>query len=421
MRDEINLSTFKNQYNFRIANQIRILSLLQQGPKNLNDLAKIVGISFTAINNNVTELEKYDVITLKREKKGQGKKGRIPSVASINTSIGVVCAIDLSQRNLVVTLNELDNKEIIRREIGDAFEINEEHFYKIAELIKEMLLEKAVKGRPLLYICISTPGMINKDTNDYRYVSRITCINSFNPKYFFANTFDVPVKLYNDIRIGCVAEKIYGSIPHDADYFLYVHLGRIVGTALNIDGKLYQGKRGFSGETPVFTDSDEVAKGFSRYRFQGTGDIAYQYMKIHHPELKGNEIAKKAISIEEIAKMYQEGNEEIVQIVNESAKYNAMELIRYQGTLDMEYIVIEGSILLLGKKYQDLLIQNINKYKTGEFMARIIFSKLGSEAAMLGAVHQASNLYFLRKLESITNNKSSNPNYEIATFFGDNI
>ena len=101
------MKTFTNQFSFRVDNQIKFINLLRHGPQSINYLAEKADISFTAANKIVEQLASFGILNKHNLKPSERKRGRIPSLVSINTSVGVTCAIDLSSQDLLITINDL--------------------------------------------------------------------------------------------------------------------------------------------------------------------------------------------------------------------------------------------------------------------------------------------------------------------------
>ena len=407
------MKAFANQFSFRVNNQLKFIHSLRHGPQSINFLAENANISFSVANRIVDQMVYYGILNKETPKPSEKKRGRIPTLVSIDTSVGITCAIDLSSQELIITLNDLMGNIVSKRTISDIFFVEEETLKQICSLIKEMLLEKEVDNRPLLGICIAAPGMISKITGEIKESFRIKVASNISLTNYFFNEFGVKTNIYHDVKISCLGETIEGCIPKDAKNYLYIHIGNGVGAALVIDGKIYQGKDGFSGEL------SNINGGYSNNHLYGLQHICLKAEEID-PSLK---LSKHpfAINIERMKEEYKNNNPVLIQAIDEITKLNAIQLIAYNDFLDLEYIVIEGPILLFKEKFKELLLKYINMYDQSEFRTKIIFSSLNESSSLVGTIYQANNIYFLSKLEEITNMRDPNGNYDISEAFGDYI
>ncbi len=415
----MDMQTFENQNNLRVSNQIKVLSTLKKGPQSLNALAERLNVSFTAISKIIDELEENNVVTKYRKKSKNASRGRTPVNVKINTSIGVTAAIDLSRHKLCVAICDLDSHLVIQDTYAPEDHFQETDIYLLGDMLKRLLKSPDVGGRPLLGICISCPGMIYSKTGEIKWSSKIQTYNKLSPLTYFFNEFGVPTHLYNDAKISMVGEKIYGCIPSDAKNYLFLHIGNAVGMSFSFNGKLYQGKSGFSGElTNLNLDADPICKE-NRNMLYGFEYIAHDIQEAD-PTIN---VYKKDVFInkDKIIDLYQKEEPTVTKIVNGYIKKDAIQIIAYCDLLDLEYVIIEGSFNKLGPKFKDLLLKYINEFDRSTFGSKILFSSLETPASLLGAMYQANNIYFLNRLEKITNQKSGSQDYDISESFGENI
>ena len=407
------MKTFTNQFSFRVDNQIKFINLLRHGPQSINYLAEKADISFTAANKIVEQLASFGILNKHNLKPSERKRGRIPSLVSINTSVGVTCAIDLSSQDLLITINDLTGQIIVKRTISDAPFVEEKELNQISKAIKELLLEKEVKNRPLLSICIASPGMISKNTGEIEESFRIKAASTISLANYFFNEFGVKTNIYNDVKISCLGETIEGCVPKGTKNYLYVHLGNGCGTALVIDKKIYQGNNGFSGELSNIEDNT------SNNRLFGLRSICLQAEQID-PSLKYAD-SSLVINVEKMKNDYKNNNPTLLKAIDDVARMNAIQLIAYNDFLDLEYIIIEGPVLLFKDAFKESLLKYIRMYDKVEFRAKVLFSSLNESSSLVGTIYQANSLYFLDKLEEITNKRDPKGSYDISEAFGDYI
>lgn len=407
------MKTFTNQYNFRVDNQLKFINLLRNGPQSINYLAEQTNISFTAANKIVEQLAAFGILNKHSLKPSEKKRGRIPTLVSINTAVGVTCAIDFSSQDLVISLNDLLGNVIVKRMISGVSFVEEITLSQITNEIKQMLNEKEVKNRPLLGICIASPGMISKTTGEIEESFRVKVASSISLSNYFFNEFGVKTNIYNDVKISCLGETIDGCIPKEARNYLYVHLGNGCGAALVVDKKIYQGKNGFSGELSNIKNEP------SNNRLYGLRSICLKAEEIN-PNMSYTD-KDLVIDIKKVVEDYKNENKVLLQAIDEIARLNAIQLIAYNDFLDLEYIVIEGPVLLFKEKFKESLLKYIKEYDNVEFRAKIIFSSLNENSSLVGSIYQANSVYFLNKLEEITNMRDPNGNYDISEAFGDYI
>lgn len=410
--------TFSNQYDFRVDNQLKVISALQSGQKSLNDLADKLNISFTAISKIVNQMIDYNILKRVNKKVSTSKRGRVPVLVKINNSVGVTCAIDLSSVEVAATLNNLTGHVLAKTVVGNFPVLNADTFKQVSAAIKNMLELPEIENRKLLCVCISCPGLVDKNTGELVMASRLNTDGISTPNNFFFNEFGVPVILYNDAKIACFGEKVYGSIPKEAKNFSFFHIGTSVGAALVIGGKLYQGKNGFTGEFSNYTNLEGVDYNYKN-RVVGLLELA-DYIIKKDPS-KSILLDRCIIDYEKADQLYSNNDPLFLEALEDIAKQNALQFIAYNDFLDLEYIVIEGSILKYKEKYREYLNKYLAYHSRIPFRAKIIFSSLDGQASLKGSIYKANRFYFLNKLEEITNERASSGNYAISESFSDDI
>ncbi len=401
-----------NRNNLRIENQEQVVSLLRRFPAlSIVSMAEKLGLSFPAVSNIVDELVNNGVLSVSKEKPGKGKKGRKPLSFSLNGQAGVTTAIDLSSNNLVVALFDLNDKIICKESIPNAEFIEKKHFERIAEIIPSLLKRPEVQGRKLLGIAIASPGMINARTGDYAMAYRVKDYAQFNPQNYFSNLFNVPTKLYNDVRVGALAEKIFGSVPQGMHNFLYMHIGSNSGLALFLNDKLYTGINGYSGEISVYNQVDDLSKNCRHNKL-------YSLRRLYAKIAEEKNLDRKELDLEQLLTWQKEKDPIATRCIEESAKYNALAIIGYADLLDLEGVILEGPIVALGEEYRSLLLKYINLYDAHEVRVRLLFSGLQQSNNLLGAAYLANSLHFSKVIEEITKKRlardeSTTPSQEI--------
>ena len=406
------------QNDIRIKHQIDIMNLLRRGRTTLTDIAECLDVSFTAAKKIVEELIQNDLVIYSSKNKSP-VRGRKPIFVEINNKIGVVGVVDYSSGNAHVLLATLDSNIVVEEYIPDVPYITRQVLAQTEEIVRKLLLDPKVNGRPLLSICVISPGIMRAD--DYEFVSSRVVnpadLTKVNPVLHFSNAFNVKVEMHNDVRIGCFGEMKFGAFPKNNYDGLFIHLGVSSGIALIFGGKIYRGSNNFSGETASYNWSSEdrvLRESIWNSRFFPLWEIN-QRIRVAH----GGELEKDIdyVDVDKIAKDYQDGDPITVNAVEESAKRNAITIIGLATILDVEYIVIEGQILKLGSGYMDLIRQYLSEFTEKEIRARLLVSTLKDQCEILGACYQATNIFLFEKVESITKQRTKSSKFVLDKYY----
>jgi hypothetical protein len=109
----------------------------------------------------------------------------------------------------------------------------------------------------------------------------------------------------------------------------------------------------------------------------------------------------------------------VVKTLQKSARLNAIQLLSITNLLDVDYIVIQGHILSFGTEYQDLLLKAFREYDRNLNTAQILFSSLGGEANLRGALYQGEKRFYLHRFGEITAQRTGSEDYDVDAYFGD--
>jgi len=400
----------------RISYQFEILNLLRKGKHTITELADSLNISFTAISHIVEELEGEGIIKTSNKNKSK-KRGRYPAYVELNCDDGVVCSVDFSFLDVRVVIASLQSEIIVEKTIPVVRYINKDTLGQVEACMKDLLKRPEVNNRKLLSICIASPGLIRPSDYEIVFSRRLCDSNMFHPVVYFANAFNVSVEMYNDVRIGCLAELKVGAFPKKLNNGLFILIGPYAGLALVINGKIYQGSNGFSGETPVYVgDDDIVAQSRWNSRFFSLLEIERKIRKKKNLPLLGYD---ELIDVKQLVKKYKKGDKETVAAVEESAKRNAITIFGLATVLDIDYIVIGGEILEFGREYLDLIRKAIDEFSSSEIRTRILASGLNNEHSTIGSCYQAISIYFLESIEAFTKKRFNLSDFKLGTEYRD--
>jgi predicted NBD/HSP70 family sugar kinase len=223
----------------------RILrELFDRGPLSLTELARITGLTLPMVSRIAAELRTEETISCREEKKPSGA-GRPPIVATLRGEAGVVAGIDLGRRNASLVLLGLDGRVVAERTLlsGPPDDDRATGAFILREL--ERLLERGSAPRSLLRgIGVALPGMIGRTGAE--------AVPGVHPTRFgrlaeVREQIGVPLHVEHDVNAMALGELWFGAAKGER-HALCINIGWGLGLALILDGRLYYGRDGYSGE-----------------------------------------------------------------------------------------------------------------------------------------------------------------------------
>lgn len=236
---------------------------------------------------------------------------------------------------------------------------------------------------PVEAVGISTPGIVRND--GYMQTSgAIKCFFHRNMKTEFEECLKLPVIIENDGKSAACAEKWQGAAK-DIDNFVCLTLGTAIGGAIYIDGKLYRGLGGLSGEFGIslagHQKGDYDEQSFSYHAATVAGLCRHYSYRVHERVLDAQEIMKRANQGDEIAEeCLKEFYHSVAVLLINVAVMIAPEVILIGGGISSNKEVMENIVADYQQICQDYHVLSLVD------MPRIRTCHLHNRAGMIGAV-----------------------------------
>jgi predicted NBD/HSP70 family sugar kinase len=230
-------------------------------------------------------------------------------------------------------------------------------------------------------IGISTCGAVDVDTGIIHGASALPYIHGFNVKRLYAERFKVPVEIENDACCAALAEGWLGAAS-DTDSFCLLVLGSGLGGAIVSDGELIKGHQLHGGEI-----------GYSILRYEHGEPLIYSNAASTRAlvDKAANVLGCSSTEINgmTVFELYESGNPEISEVVEQWFLDLATILFNIQYTVDPEKMLIGGAI----SKRDNLL--NLINAKLDLIMEKLTLAKVrpspaicqfGNDANLIGAL-----------------------------------
>jgi predicted NBD/HSP70 family sugar kinase len=214
--------------------------------------------------------------------------------------------------------------------------------------------------------------------------------------------FGLPATIEDSTRTKALAEKHFG-LGINLNDFVYINVGVGIGAAIFIDGKLYRGPGGLAGEFGHMT-VNENGPLCSCGNYGCLETLASCAAIIHAVrgalqqgvDSKIYELAKgelDRITIETIAQAVRENDSLAFRVLNEAVSHIGVALADVANLLNPRVVIFGGPLFQQAPEFLLGPLHRVIKQRALEKTANDIqlqVSKLGSEAAALGAAHLVS-------------------------------
>ncbi len=331
------------------------------------------------------------------------KIGRPPEMVKINPEAGYIIGIDIGRVTTNLVLIDMKRQVVAELEVGTiALRDDEKIFDAIEQEVQQIIENAHVPEEKILGIGVAMPGLVDSKTGrSYTYLSA-----SDKPvRDILEDRLGKPVAIENDAKAMALGEKYFGA-AQEVQHALVLNLGWGIGMGIIINGEIYYGSRGFSGEVGhirVMENGylcecgkqgclESVASGRAIER------IAVERLKQGAPskllEMKGGKL--ETVSVADIVKAACSGDQFSIELLGEAGKAIG-EVIAYLINLfNPEKIILGGRVSTAGRFILHPIQTTAFRYSLIELQRNISIeiSKLGARSGALGATALISRQIF---------------------------
>jgi len=362
---------------------------INNGENTLADLGKEMNLSVPTVTKLVSELmdDGFVLDFGKQETNG----GRRPSIYGLNENSGYFVGVDI--KIFYINIGIVNFKgEMVDSQMNIPFQMDHKHesFDKLCDIIDSYLNQKIVPREKILSIGINISGRVNTQSG-----------HSYSFFYFderpltdvFEERFGINISIDNDSRAMAYGEYMKGCVSGEKNV-LYVNVSWGLGLGIIINGQLYYGKSGYSGEFGHMTAFDNEVmchcgkKGCLETEASGT----YLHRKFLEKLNKGysSSLTKKTdknIILEDIINAALHEDILAIEIIEEIGNTLGKHIAGLINLLNPELVVVGGTLSEAGDYLFLPLRSAIKKYSLNLVNkdTAIKLSKLGDKTGLIGA------------------------------------
>lgn len=214
---------------------------IESGEKSIAVIADAIGASVPTATKLIGELM-AEGFMMDMGKSGTSG-GRRPSIFGLNPAVGCFVGMDIRNSHAAIAITDFKGG-LIHFQDGIPFkmEATEMAVHEMANLVRSELSNWGIDMNSVMGLGISIPGRVNPVTgysNSYAFDGRT--IGSI-----ISEDLDIRVCIENDSRAMTYGEYMGGGLK--AVNMLFVNVSWGLGMGMILDGRLYYGTSGYSGE-----------------------------------------------------------------------------------------------------------------------------------------------------------------------------
>ena len=379
----------------------RIISHLDlTGNSTIADLSKELTTSTPKIINLVNELIQDGLI--KDYGKVDSTGGRRASLYGLVSEAAFFLGVDI--KNYSINIGLLDFKKnllTIKEDIPYTLQNTRDAYEAMILIVEEFIADLPVDKEKILGVGINLSGRIN-NANGYSY------------SYFhfheepLSKTIEqrVGIKTFleNDSRAMAYGEFCCGIVNHERNV-LYVNMDYGIGVGILIDGAVYYGKSGFSGELghiPFF--NNEIIchcgkKGCLETEASGSALLRMLKEKIREgstTQLLQKFSSPEEIKLQDVVEAAQSDDMLSIELIAEVGEKIGKGLAVLINIFNTELVILGGTLAQTGDYIRLPLRSALNKYSLSLVNndSQLKMSRLGEKAGVIGSCLIARNKVF---------------------------
>ncbi|NLH30026.1 MAG: ROK family transcriptional regulator [Bacteroidales bacterium] len=393
------ISSEKNPKNVQIKKDI-INHFIANGNDTISELSKELDLSVPTVTKFIGELIEQGLIC--EYGKMQTSGGRYPSVYGLNPTSVYFVGVDMTRHHLNIALMDFKG-DIVQSQMGIPFiyENTSEAFDTLCNHIQNFLDQTGELKEKIYSINLNISGRVNPESG-YSYSSFYFSEQPVTE--ILSKKLNFKVGIDNDTRAMAYGEYMKGVVEGEKQV-IFINISWGLGIGIIIDGKLYYGKSGFSGEFGHFPAFDNEI--LCHCGKKGCLETETAGIAIHRMVLERIKNGESSILTEKVKDLNDLTLTDIIDATNmedplciEIIEEVGYKLGRYIAGLinifNPELVVIGGQVSQTEGFIMLPIRSSVRKYSLGLVNkdTRIVSSKLKQKAGVIGACMIARSRLF---------------------------
>lgn len=373
------LNLTANQQYLRVLNRCTVFEeISKNGALSRADLQKKTGLTATAISNIVGDLLRNKLII--EYDGGLSTGGRPPKLLDVDKVHWGVLGIDIDPA--VITVGLMDLKGMLIATKSQRLEYSDVD--KVADTVKELVMDVSRdSNRDILAAGVGIPGWVYPKTQVVAFAPNLNW-EDVDLRSRLVQRLQIPVYLDNEANVTAVGEG-WAGCAQNIDNFIAVNFRTGVGSGIVIDGLVYRGISGSSGEIGHITvDEDGRKCSCGNYgcleTIASTPSICERFKR-----QKG--ITSLPVDIKTVVNSARSGDHVALKMLKEVGRYIGVAFSMAVNLLNPQLMILGGDAV----EYGEIILPDIEQSMRSKALSTPVnscsvkISSLGKTAPVVGA------------------------------------
>lgn len=377
-----------------------ITHYIYNGSSTITDLAKELDLSVPTVTKFISEMCEEGYINDYGKLETSG--GRYPSLYGLNPESGYFIGVDIKKFAINIGLINFKGDMVeLKMNIPFKSENTSEALEELCKLILQFIKKVDIDNDKILNININVSGRVNPESgysfSQFNFEER-PLADVLSERLGYTVTID------NDTRAMTYGEYMQGCVKGEKD-IIFVNVSWGLGIGIIIDGKIYKGKSGFSGEFGhISTFDNEIIchcgkKGCLETEASGSAlhrTLLERIKKGENSILSERINMENPLTLDEIIAAVNKEDVLCIEIVEEIGQKLGKQIAGLINIFNPELVIIGGTLSLTGDYITQPIKTAVRKYSLNLVNkdSVITTSKLKDKAGIVGACMLARSRMF---------------------------
>ena len=368
------------------------------------DLSRMTGLTKTTLGNIVADLIAQNILCEQPDSNLEGGVGRRPILLDISPFSPCIMGMLIKRGLCTVLLSDL------KGHIFDQINYEYQKHLEAEELLDIlMMLYSQLRPRyerPIAAIGIASIGPVDTLAQKIVNPPNFFGISNLPVAGIIQRRTGLPTFLINDSNAGALAEKLYGK-GKEVNNFIYLHIMNGIGAGYILDGKIYNGDIGQSGEVghTSINFSGPVCDCGNVGCLELYANLANMNRKIHslrnvYPKPTILPAGRQEYSWREIVDAAAGMDFFATAALEEFCEYVSYAMVNVVNLLDVEHIILGYDAAPSTHLLEAMLQDKLNTKALSAKYRKIAVEKsmFGGDAPLIGSIAAVTDMIFDGKI-----------------------
>lgn len=356
--------------------------IMNHSPISRAAVAQQVGLNKGTVSSLVNDLLEDHLIYEFGPGKSSG--GRRPVMLLFNEKAGYSIGIDIGVNYLLGVLTDLNGNICNEKEVTFKNLSYEEIEMQLFHTIDYLMASAPESPHGIVGIGVGVPGIV--DNNGEILLAPNLKWKNLNLKQVLETKYDLPVVIENEANAGAYGEKKFGA-GKDSEHIIYISAGIGIGVGLILNGSLYKGSNGFSGELGHMTI--QVNGPTCRCGNKGCWELyaSEQALLTAAEKMNLSSLTGKELDLSDLLELAEQGNPKVISLFEQAGDYLGVGINNIINSFNPQQVIIgnrmASSYKWLNKTLTDRVSNQALWFQQNDLT--ICFSELSTFSSALGA------------------------------------